>query len=161
LSNTVTASVATFLHSGGTIGGAGNLVSSGDYKWTAGTASGSGTNTFNGSLTITGTVFASGRRLEPMTGATLSGGSVHLASGAVLTNKSGITFSILDDSSVFNDGGLTAPAFLNEGTVEKTGAGNGVSGVGGSVSRIDVPFINHGDAQAKVGTLQLSGGGVT
>src|SRR5262249_25270227 len=51
--------------------------------------------------------------------------------------------------------------FLNMGTVEKTGAGNGVSGVGAGISRIDVPFINHSVARASAGTLDLRGGGIT
>src|SRR5258706_4218758 len=47
------------------------------------------------------------------------------------------------------------------GTLEKTGAGNAVSGVGPGVSRIDVPLINHSVTRASAGTLDIHGGGIT
>ena len=148
--------IQKFTQSGGTVGGSFNLTANELHTWKAGTLSGAGTNFDAGGLAATGTVFLSGRRLEPMMSATLAGGSLHMGSGAVLTNKSGITFSILDDSSVFNDGGLTAPAFLNSGRLSKSGSGNGVSGVGAGVSRIDVPFTNNGMVVAESGTLRFT-----
>src|SRR5258707_2453038 len=47
------------------------------------------------------------------------------------------------------------------GTVDKTVAGNGISGVGAGISRIDAPFYNHSIARASAGTLQIAGGGIT
>jgi PKD repeat protein len=161
LTNNVTATVATLVHSGGTISGPGNLSSSGTYKWTSGTESGSGTNILTGPLAIAGTVFLSGRQIQSMASATLAGGSLHLSSGGTFSNLAGVAFSITDDSAVFNDGGVPAPAFLNAGTVDKTGAGNGIGGVGAGISRIDPPLFNQGVVRASVGTLQIAGTGIT
>src|SRR5439155_2544862 len=68
-------------------------------------------------------------------------------------------FSLLHDSSSVMCGADLA--FLNLGTLEKSGAGNGVSGVGAGVSRIDVPLINHSVTRASAGTLDIHGGGIT
>src|SRR5262249_49262982 len=97
--------------------------------------------------------------LEPMASIFLAGGSLHMGTGAVLTNPPGVTFAFTDDSAVFSDGG--SPVFLNQGTVDKTGGGNGIGGIGPNSSRIDVPFFNHSVARASVGTLQIAGGGLT
>ena len=161
LSNNVTATVAYFVHSGGTLGGPGNLASSSAYKWTSGTESGSGTSTLSGPLSIIGTVSLNGRLLQPQGSASLSGGSLHLASGGTVSNMTGAAFSITDDSAIFNDGGAPTPLFLNAGTVDKTGAGNGISGSGLGVSRIDAQLMNQGTVRASAGTLQINGAGVT
>jgi PKD repeat protein len=160
LSNSVSATVATFLHSGGIITGPGLLTTTGLFSWTGGTQSGSGTNIADGPLAIHGSVSLSGRTIEPMASATLAGGYVSMGSGAVITNPVGVTFSVLDDSSFFNGGGV-APALFNLGTVVKTGGGENVSGAGKLVTRIDTLFFNYGTARASVGTLQLAGGGTT
>src|SRR5204863_9430777 len=44
----------------------------------------------------------------------------------------------------------------NSGRLSKSGSGNGVSGVGASVSRIDVPFTNNGMVVAESGTLRFT-----
>jgi PKD repeat protein len=159
LTNNVSVIVSNFLHSGGTIGGSGNLLGTGLFKWTGGVESGTGTNLLTGPLAMAGTVTLSARRLEPTLSTTLSGGSLHMGTGAVFTNDPGVTFAFLDDSSVFNDGG--SPVFLNMGTIDKTGAGNGVSGAGVAVSRIETPLYNHSTVRASTGTVEIHGGGLT
>src|SRR5262249_50976525 len=151
--------IENFTHTSGTVTGAFNLTANALHVWKGGTLSGTGTNFAAGDLAVTGTVTLTSRRLEPMLSTTLAGGSLHMGTGAVVTNQPGVTFAFSDDSSIFNDGG--SPVFLNMGTVEKTGAGNGVSGVGLGISHIDVPFINHSVARASAGTLRLAGGGIT
>ena len=147
--------IQKFTQSSGTVTGSFNLSANDVHTWTGGALMGAGTNFDDGGLAITGTVYLVTRQLEPMVSATLAGGSVHMSTGGVIDNSPASFFNILDDSSVFNDGGAT-PVFLNQGTLVKSSSGNGVSGVGVGFSEIAVPVTNSGTLSAQSGTLEFT-----
>jgi PKD repeat protein len=147
--------VANFTHLNGTIGGLGNLTSSGNYVWSGGTESGLGTSTFNGPLLINGSVTLSQRTLWPMTAALQTNGSLSLSTAATLNIPSNVVYSIGDDSSQFGGGGT----IYNWGTLVKSGASNNVSLAGNGISRLDGTVINSNKVESAAGTLLLDGPG--
>jgi hypothetical protein len=154
LTNTVTATVANFLQASGTIGGPGNLVIDGLYKWTGGTTSGTGTNFINGSLVVDGPVILSQRTLVPTVSSTLTNGYLNIANGAVFSNMPGLVINFQDDSSFLDTSGIGT--LVNLGVIEKTGAGNDVSDQGISNSVIGSLFTNRNVVLANVGTISIT-----
>jgi hypothetical protein len=160
LVNTVNAPGVNILLDGGavgSIGGSGNMVNSGPFLWTSGELTGSGTNFVNGPLAINGGVTLV-RTLIPTASSTLTNGYIIINGGGVISNATGAVFDILDDSSLFANENTEGGIFLNAGVLEKTGAGNDVSGQGTNISLVSVVFTNSGSVVAQKGTLKFTGG---
>ncbi len=142
--------------SGGDLGGSSNLTCNDLITWIGGGMAGTGTtvatggvliNPGGGSVTLYRTLCIAG------TSALTNG---YVDTWGVLTNQTGAIFDIQDDSS-FLDGGPDHGAFVNVGTLRKSGAGNNISGQGVGVSAFDdfVRLENSGTVQIDVGTLKL------
>ncbi len=145
--------IQKYNQSGATVNGSFNLTHSDQFTWTGGQLAGTGTNFVNAALVINGIVQQTQRTMIPNVSATLSNGQLKMQSGALLSNQVGMTFNILDDSSVIdNSGGF----FVNLGTLLKSGAGNNVSGEGTNVSVVTVGLTNSGTVLANAGTLWLA-----
>jgi hypothetical protein len=153
-------SAQSFLMSGGTLTGPGDLTIGGMTTWTGGTMSGSGTTVAEGGLTLGGTTagttfneILSGRTLENVAAATLSASSddsgLILADGAEVENQFGGSFSIATDAQISDSNG-SAASVVNEGTFAKSG--------GTGISSIAVAFDQSGDGSISVqsGTLNLT-----
>ncbi len=75
-----------------------------------------GTTSVNAALVINGIVQQTQRTMIPNVSATLSNGQLKMQSAALLSNQVGMTFNILDDSSVIDNSGgfLCQPGHATE-----------------------------------------------
>jgi fibronectin-binding autotransporter adhesin len=153
--NASTVSGGGVLHvSGGTLTGASDLTVSGTLRWGAGAISGSG------ALTVTGTFLCDSSSSKILNGRTLTsngsailtgGGGVNLANGAMLHNGATGTFDIQVDSGLGLANTPTTEAFINDGTLLKSG--------GIATTTVSVPMSSGGPVQVNAGVLSFIGGG--
>ncbi|MGA2496664.1 MAG: hypothetical protein ABSH20_02925, partial [Tepidisphaeraceae bacterium] len=148
--DSVIAGIFTF--SGGTLNASGPLTISGTATWTGGDIG-------NGTITNTGTVTLSGGGDKVIdNGATLSntgaivqqGGRLVLSNGTVQNQTTGV-YDFQTDNTIVSNGGTNS--FNTVGLLRKS--------VGGGDSSIQVPFNNSGPGAIEVdtGSITLAGGG--
>ena len=152
-----TASTANTLNLSSTISGAGALIVSGVFNWTAGTMSGTGTTTIPATTTLNISGFGhnlTGRTLNIAGTATQSGvnSQVFLVSGATVNIQVGGVYDLQNDQGIFFGGG-TASTVNNAGTFQKS-AGTGT----GNITHLGM-LNNTGAIAALTGTLSLASGG--
>jgi hypothetical protein len=160
--NSVSASIASFDQTGGTIGGAGTLTVSGAATFGGSSydeAEGAGTTVLDGTTTDTGTIALDGGYVLANAGTfNVTGSAIfdlgynpYLGSagnGTIQNNKGG-TFDFQTASTVYNESGTNA--FVNAGTLEQT--------VTTGTTDIEVTITNTGTVSVKTGTLEFSVGG--
>ncbi|MCA8838341.1 MAG: hypothetical protein K8963_10890, partial [Proteobacteria bacterium] len=137
--------VANYLHSGGTLGGTGNVTVSGPANWTGGTMTGAGQTTTNGTLSLSGPGrkdLTGGRTLNAASTTTWSEGRI-FASGAAINNTS----AWLDQTAVDTDIFGSSSTFNNSGSYTKSGA---------STTTIGIAFNNTGTTNVQAGAMQTS-----
>ncbi len=157
------ATLSNFAQSGGTFTGPGTLTVTGLTTWTGGTMSGSGITNANGGMTIGDAglydqMFLDQRTLNNAGTATIADEASYypygllLSSGATVDNEPGATFDFITDASIGDGGGSPdGGAFINEGTLSKTG--------GTGSSAINAAFTGGGGSvDVQTGTLSLVGG---
>jgi hypothetical protein len=148
---------STLTFSGGTLTGTSTLTVSGLLNWSGGTMNGTGVTNANGGMSIPNGFALLDTRMLNVSGTTTFGNAVggsflYLSSGAVVNNKAGATWNIVNGSSnsgngiIYNGGAL--PAFNNTGTFEMTG---------GTSDTVSVPFNNTGTMAANAVTLSFTG----
>jgi hypothetical protein len=155
--------------SGGTLGGAGNLVVTEPVSWSGGTKAGTGTLTAGGGMTISGAAskFISGGTVDNPAGQTavINGtGTFDMANGGSFTNEG----TVDDQVDLAFYGGFGFPecvspnaSFSNSGTFIKSGGAGSTSFVSlslGSACTTNVKFNNSGTVKVNSGTLSLEGG---
>ncbi|HWS72084.1 MAG TPA: hypothetical protein VN605_08215, partial [Thermoanaerobaculia bacterium] len=145
---------------GGTVNGSGALSVSNTFAWNAGTQSGNGSTSLTGTsaLTMTGTqplTLSSNRLLAigSTAGATYNpgaGGSLAIDSAATLRNNN--SFFLLNDTAISSDG---TGVIDNRGTIQKNG-GSGTQDIfpiyNGSASGTNTLSVT-------IGNIRLAGGG--
>ncbi len=145
-----------------TLTGVGTLDVSGSLSWTAGAMSGSGKTVLQAgasavveALSGCGSMSLEGRELRNEGDLDLTRGTLFFADGARLLNMG----SFAEDSESTCQGAqlqagssASAPAFLNEGSFQKT--------AGGGTGTVGVDFDNEGSVQAQTGRLDFAAGGV-
>ncbi|MBI2297123.1 MAG: hypothetical protein HYU76_14055 [Betaproteobacteria bacterium] len=151
-----TASTTTLNLSSGTLGGGGNFTVSGPFNWSAGTLTGGGLFTTNGTSTLTANVAHNLTVRTWNNAATLNieGGSLDLASAAVLNNQAGATINFV------NTANLSPNPIFGSGTVNNAGTLN-QNGTGTRSISSGVTFNNQagGVVNVNAGTLEIDGGG--
>ncbi len=155
ISSGSTAKVTSFSQKGGTLTGAGTLNITESLSWSeSSTMSGSGSTVVQSGAT--GTI---GKGNPELTARSLvnegsiilpTGTTLHESEGAVIKNLG--TFDIQDESSpsITVGGSVTAPSFVNTGTVERT--------KGAGATEIAVNFENTGTLKAQVGQFGFPSG---
>lgn len=133
-----------------TINGAG-----GQLNWTGGAMSGAGSTTIAASATLkingSSSENLDARTLTNLGQAIWSGtNDLSLQNGAILTNGPWAVFTIQNDRTISNKGGVS-PAILNSGTLIKSS--------GTATTSLNVPFNNSGILNVLTGTLSLASGG--
>ena len=132
----------------GTLQGAGAATfTSGMLDWSGGTLKGGGLFTASGGTLTLGGSLLDGRTFNNSVDATLSGGSLTLANGAIFNHNAG-TFTIADNSGLAQGAGA-AGQFNNAGIFSKSG-GAGTSSITG------IQFANSGTVNANSGTLDVA-----
>lgn len=158
LTNTVTSRIATFLHTRGVYSGPGRLTHSGHFIWNGGSATGAGTNSFDGTFVIGGSVFLGPRTLVVNGSGIQSNGIVTLEPGTVITNSPTGVYDLRDDSSIINSG-TAGPRWLhNAGHLLKSGSGNNISSLGAGISEVRQILTNSGTVTAQSGNLRFTAG---
>src|SRR5262249_999635 len=117
VSNNVSSTVSSFVHSGGTLTGSGNLTHDGAYLWRGGVESGCGTNFLNGDLKINGFVTLTARTICSAASDIFTNGNLSGGGGAVFKNLPGGTVSLDDDFSLVGIGA----SLDNRGAFSKAG----------------------------------------
>jgi uncharacterized repeat protein (TIGR01451 family) len=139
----------------GTLTGTGTFTFNGNWLWTSGLQSGSGTSVvpFGTTLTINGPVSLQARTINNFGTINYVGGTINHGIGATLNNQSGALFDIQGDFSfVFNQGGART-IFNNTGMLKKS--------AGGATSTLDVTLNNVATLEVQIGTASLTGGGTS
>jgi filamentous hemagglutinin family protein len=137
---------------GGTLGGSGRIEPFFNVAWSGGTIGGTGLFTIDGtSFSITGPVTLQ-RDMESYNGFDITGaGSINIASGATLTNRSG-SFSTSVSGTVVSGAGTFVLDF--GGSLDKSGAGTTV------VSSLFRNDGSSGGVNVNAGVMQFTNGGV-
>ena len=144
--------------SGGSLGGAGDVVVAGPVSWSGGTKAGTGTLTANGGITISGTGgkgIAGGTVDNPAGQTTVINGTggIGMAGGGTFSNQGAVDDQV--DVTFANGAGLfcgtASGSFDNSGTFTKSG-GTGTTGF------CPIPFNNSGTVKVSSGTLSLVNG---
>jgi hypothetical protein len=148
--------VATYLQSGGTLGGTGDVLITGLATWSAGGMSGTGTTTTSGALAINGTAvhdLNAGRTLNTVgtttwTNTSADSSRIRTGPGATIANT-----GLWQDQNTFNNRispDFGSPStFANAGSYAKSGAGS---------TDISITFNNTGSVLVSGGALLLTGG---
>ena len=155
--------------SGGTLGGAGDVVVAGPVSWSGGTKAGAGTLTANGGMTISGTdaKFIAGGTVTNPAGQTAvinGAGAFDMTNGGSFTNEGTVDDQV--DLAFYGGFGFpecTTPdaSFVNSGTFTKSGGTGSTSFLSlsvGSSCTTNVKFNNSGTVDVHSGTLGLEGG---
>jgi T5SS/PEP-CTERM-associated repeat protein len=141
---------------GGDLGGADAIVVWGDFHWSSGTLSGSGSHaTYTESTATLDGVdkFLLNRNFVSQGSASTAwtAGDIHLNNSAIF-NDTTSTWNTNFDGTIVNDNPSLGSSFNNYGTFVKS-AGNGATGF------VNVAFNNTGTVLLQSGSLRLNGGG--
>lgn len=142
----------------GTLGGSQPVTVSGPMTLLPGsTLSGNNSVIANGGLSMVGNIILNGRTLVNAGAALWSNNAVNVPSvltligGAVLHNAPGAVFDFASACQI--QGSTDTNAILNGGLIRQTAAG--------SISTVNVPFINTGTVELRSATLNFPKGGFT
>jgi hypothetical protein len=146
--------LANFTQSGGTLGGAGTLIVSGNLSWSGGTMAGTGTTVADGTLNISnifGPVQLNQRTLTNAGTASFGGiNELQLGNGAVIDNLQSATFYA---GSIMSNSISGSATFNNHGTILHDGGSFG--------SNIDAVLSPTGNIEIDNTSLTLNQGSVS
>jgi len=153
--------------SGGSLGGAGNVVVAGPVSWSGGGKNGTGTLTANGGMTISGTAtkfIDDGTVTNPAGQTAVINGTGPIAMGGGTFANAGT----VDDQADLNfiahpsGGGFLFPCNpTGSGTISNSGTFIKSGGAGTTLLCPLVAFSNSGTVKVTSGTLSLQGGGAS
>ena len=152
----------TALISGGALTGSDGVTFLGQFDWSGGSMTGTGTTFANGGTNLSGSDNKIlGRTLINPLGQTVNwtGGSIGFQDAATLTNLGTFRAAHASNLSLFNNGGTGSKVFDNQGTFIKE---NPLSGtVGNTDFSSPIAFNSSGSVQIQAGAFRLFGGGTS